>query len=165
MHSLLEIGLGRKRLDWEENREGERDLGAWLQAQGEEERGGSGQAGWGGGAWWLDGGLLLLGRGGEERGGRKMCPGEVGWLRVVAGSRGDREVGWQQGRKRLDWEENREGGRERGWGMAASTGRRRETEFTCRGRWLPSTTKLPSMKEKPELGSRVLHGNQLGKEV
>ncbi|KAJ8643792.1 hypothetical protein MRB53_005540 [Persea americana] len=66
--------LGRKRLDWEENREGEIDLGAWVQAQGEEERGGSGQVGWGGGVWWLDGGVLSLEQGGEERGGRKRCP-------------------------------------------------------------------------------------------
>lgn len=58
MHSPLQIRLGRKRLDWEEDREGERDLGAWLQAQGEEERGGSGLAGWGGVAGrggWMEG--------------------------------------------------------------------------------------------------------------
>lgn len=31
----------------------------------------------------------------KREGGRKRCIGKVGWLRVVVGSRGDREVGWQ----------------------------------------------------------------------
>ena len=94
-------------MDWEENREGER--------------------GWG----------MAASRGrrreGDDRGGHAEWVGCAWWLAAVERERErereierEREAGWQQGRKRLDWEENREG--ERGYGMAASTGRRRETE-------------------------------------